>query len=464
MTSFAPPILLSVALSLIPAGTKAVAQTDDAPGRWKLETLTLAEGKHYRGVVLEESPESIEFAEIVQPVGKPMHAVIRGVPRPLARKLQRLEGPEHQELVARFARFRHRAVIEAGRLEEVELEANDSGGAAVLLYDGPWFTLTSTAGDEPTRRCVVRIEQMFRAYRTLLPPRVQQPQRLSVVLYGSLDDYRQRLRRLDLALDNAAFYWPKERTIFAGSDLNLFAQRLSQVRREHEQVRQAYAKLDAQHDAAMNALNAELKAAGFSAADATAEIRQRRATWKAEMDEALTANAERQRTNERKFADVTGQMFTRLTHEAFHAYLGTFVFPPDEQHVPRWLNEGLAQVFEGGQLDGDSLRLDAPDRERLKRLRADVAQQPLPLAQLLTAQEREFLGPHGTESSQRHYLYAWGLAHYLTFHESLLASPRLGEYVTSAAQRMDPIERFEKLAGRPLAEFERQWRAAMAPP
>src|SRR6185503_12968589 len=95
-------------------------------------------------------------------------------------------------------------------------------------------------------RCVMRIEQLFRAYRTLLPPRSGPSQPLAVMLYGSLDDYRQRLRLLHLSLDNAAFYSPRERTIFAGSDLNLFAQRLAQVRRDHEQVRQTYAKLDGQ--------------------------------------------------------------------------------------------------------------------------------------------------------------------------------------------------------------------------
>jgi len=453
---------LSIPLSLVLFCNVVVAQTDAPPGRWKLETLTLEGGKQYRGVVQEESKESIEFAEIIQPAGKPMHAVIRGVPRSLVQKLQRLDEAAHQELVARFAQFRHRAVIEAGRLEAVQLRSENRDGTSVLVYAGPWFTLTSTADDEQTRRCVVRIEQLFRAYRTLLPPRSGPSPPLAVMLYGSLDDYRQRLRLLHLSLDNAAFYSPRERTILAGSDLNLFAQRLAQVRREHEQVRQTYAKLDSQFPETMVSLNADLRAAGFSEADAAAEIRQRRATWKAQMEEALAANAERQRTNERKFGEVTGQMFTRLGHEAFHAYLDTFVYPSSplgDKHVPRWLNEGLAQVFETGQLDGDSLRIDAPDRGRLKRLREDMSQQPLPLAQLLTAEEREFLGPHDAAASQRHYLYAWGLAWHLTFQENLLGSPRLDEYV-AAALPDDRLARFEKLVGRPLAEFENEWRTA----
>jgi hypothetical protein len=179
------------------------------------------------------------------------------------------------------------------------------------------------------------------------------------------------------------------------------------------------------------------------------------------MDSTLVANQQRQRTNEQKFAAVTGQMFARLNHEAFHAYLDTFVYPHDQHHVPRWLNEGLAQVFETGQLDGDSLRIDAPDRDRLARLKADLAAQPLPLAQLLTAEEREFLGPHGNRSSARHYLYAWGLAYYLAFDERLLGTSRLDDYVAADAAELEPLARFEKLVGQPSGTFERQWRAAM---
>ena len=66
-------------------------------------------------------------------------------------------------------------------------------------------------------------------------------------------------------------------------------------------------------------------------------------------------------------------MFVRLFHEAFHAYLENYVYPQTDHDVPRWLNEGLAQVFEGGQLESGSLRLDAPDTARLKLLQEDFA-------------------------------------------------------------------------------------------
>jgi hypothetical protein len=437
------------------------AQAPEPPGRWQLETLTLQDGTVYRGLVLAQHTDEIEFAEILQPPGKSMYAVVRGVPRVAAARLEVLGDGEHAQLEARFASFRHRAVVEAGRMEQVALREAAGGAAAELLYEGPSFRLLSTAGDEATRRCVVRIEQMFRSYRTLLPPRVSEAPRLTIALYGSFDEYRSRLRGLDLALENAAFYSARERTIFAGSDLNVFIERLQQTRRSHDQVRQTYDRLDTEHSQSLARLRSQLKAAGFSDAEATDEIRQRRATFQFEMNQALAANSQQQRANEQKFAEVTEQMFRRLAHEALHAWLDTHVYPHGQCDVPRWLNEGLAQAFEVAQYDGDSLRIDAPDRQRLGRLQAELRARPLPLADLLLAEEREFLGPHGQTDTQRHYLYAWGLAWHLAFQEHLLASPRLDEYVARSSVDLDPIARFERLTGQSLAQFERRWRAAM---
>jgi hypothetical protein len=428
----------------------------DAPGRWKLETVTLQDQSQLRGLIQAESPGEIDFAQIIQPPGKPMYAVIHGIPREKIAKIERLGEAEHLALFERFALFRNRAVIEAGRMDQLALTSQTADGTRVLHYAGPWFELVSSADDEQTRRCLVRIEQLFRAYRTLLPPRVDQPRRLRVELFGSLDQYRDRLRERRLDLENAAFYSSREATIFAASDLNLFAERLAQVRRQHEQVRADLEKIDMGHGDRLATLADELRKAGFTQDEITAELRQRKASWKKELERALATNLQRLRSAEDKFHAVTSNMFRSLAHESFHAWLDTYVYPHDQHDVPRWLNEGLAQVFESGQLDGDSLRLDAPDKDRLAALRADLASgQPLRLAQLLTASERQFLGPHAGTTPQRHYL---------TFRHNLLASGKLDQYVAPASRDLDPIARFAALAGQPLAEFESAWRAAMTAP
>jgi hypothetical protein len=456
-------LTFSVALALLLAhqANSQDSPADDPPGRWQFETITLRDQTKLSGLVQAIGETEIDFAQIVQPPGRPMYAVIRGIPRSEVQQIERLDEAARLRLFERLATFRNRAVIEAGRLSELKLTAHSDGGRQTRHYEGPWFTLVSTADDEQTRRCLVRIEQLFRAYRTLLPPRANQ-QPLAVRLYGSLDEYRSRLEELSLGIDNAAFYVPRERTILAASELGVFARRLAQVRREHEQIRKDLAKLDTAHPLRMSAVADELKAAGFSPDEIAAELRQRRAGWKKELETTLAANLQRERSAERKFDDVTAAMFRSLAHESFHAWVDAFVFPHDRHDVPRWLNEGLAQVFECGQLDGESLRLDAPDKQRLRALQADLkTAAPLSLAQVLTARERQFLGPHAGGSPQRHYLYAWGLAWYLTFEGNLLASERLNEYVANSAQEIDPIARFERLTGRPLAEFETAWRTAM---
>ena len=70
--------------------------------------------------------------------------------------------------------------------------------------------------------------------------------------------------------------------------------------------------------------------------------------------------------------------------------------------MPHWLNEGLAQIFEAGQVEADSLRIDAPDRTRLTQLQDDLqSERPLTIQEVLLADEQEFLNPASNRSAQR---------------------------------------------------------------
>jgi hypothetical protein len=439
--------------------------SDLRPGQWALETLRLVNGGEYRGLVQAKREREYDFAEIVQPPGEPMYAVLRGVPLDTVAEVVRLPSDEHQKLAERFAKFRNRAVIEAGRIDEVDWHLQTRDGVAYRVYRGDWFELWSTTDDEPTRRCVVRLEQIFRAYRTVLPPRAQSRGLLQVYIYGSLEEYRARLRQLDLSIENAAFYAPNERMIVAGSELTNFGRRLNEMRAKSTEVQRKYVALDRRFTQGLTTLSGELKAKGFSADEIATELSHRKANWKGEMKAALDGVQVAQRQNEAKFADVTNQMFARLYHEAFHAYLDHFVYPHQQHHVPRWLNEGLAQVFESGQLEGDMLRIDAPSRSRLLALRNDFQKLGrFPLSEMLIAADQPFLVPHAYQSGQgdeRMYLYAWGLAWHLAFQHDALESSALELYLDSDSQHVDPIPRFEALVGKQLPRFEDQWRESI---
>lgn len=436
---------------------------NDSIGAWKLEELRTKEGKVYKGLVQDEREHDLDFAEIVQPAGKPMFAVLRWVKQREVLKLTRLPEAEHEQLKKRFEQFRLRALIEAGKMEDLLLKTEESGGQKHHLYDGPWFRVDSTTDEETTRRCVVRIEQIFQAYRMVLPPKGRPQETLRVRLYGSLDEYRAELRRLKLNISNPAFYSTRERTILAGSDLDTYSRHLAEIRRDHEQVRKDWQQRDADFQKLLPDEIQKLKAAGFTQNEINDEINLRKARWKEQLAVKYAQLTEVDRRNDGKFAEVTAQMFAQLYHEAFHAWLDNFVYAKSRKNVPRWLNEGLAQVFESGRLDGQSLRLDAPAPQRLALLQADLKRNPWPLAELLNAENPPFLEGHtrDNQAADRTYAYTWGLAWYLAFHEQKLGGAALDQFVSPAAAELSPIERFEKFTGKKLPQFEQEWRRAM---
>ncbi len=181
------------------------------------------------------------------------------------------------------------------------------------------------------------------------------------------------------------------------------------------------------------------------------------------MDQLQRSIDARQRRNVALLEEQSQRLFARLYHEAFHAYLENFVYPREDYDVPRWLNEGLAEVFEAGIVEGENLRVDAPLREALTRLKTDLRASPLPLEQVFSADHRAFLVAHDDSgaASARHYAYAWGLAYYLCFEKHILGSAELDRYVSRESTALAPARRFERLVGEPLGKFERRWRSYM---
>ena len=112
-------------------------------------------------------------------------------------------------------------------------------------------------------------------------------------------------------------------------------------------------------------------------------------------------------------------------------------------------------MFETGRVESGTLRIDAPNRDALKTLQADLkGNSPLRLATLLSTDAKEFLAE---DDSQRHYACSWGLAYCLTFRLGVLGDKALDRYVAPEHPE-SPVDRFEKLVDMPFDEFERRWR------
>lgn len=452
--------LLIVSASGIAHGQESLPTAGD----WPLERVKLTDGKSYQGLIESEAPSAIEFAEVRRNPGRPMNLVIRSIDRQDIESWERLPVAEQKTLRERIEQFRHRAGIEALRMGDLNVSALSRDGVLYWQYRGNWFSLESTADEQTTRRAIVRIEQVFLAYRQILPPRSQPLQRLQIMLFGETDQYRVFLRGLGLEISNPAFFLANFNLIVAGSDMNRFVAEMSKVRRQHQAVLE---ELDAQTAGAaarLKQLGDQLRAAGIPEDERQKVLKAETRKWEDQKKEVRQRIALVERKNAARFDEVAGQMFTRLYHEAFHAYLENYVYPQQRFDVPRWLNEGLSQTFESAFIEADSLRIDAPNQRVLAALQNDMkGASPLPLIELLEADAGTFLAAHqgSLSNSSRLYLYSWGLAYYLAFVEPKLNTDAFASYIDPRYRDLAPVERFEALVGMPLGEFEPRWRAAM---
>lgn len=463
---FAPKRIAALLLGLLVFSPPFLSAQPPQPAsdEWPLETIRLKDNRSLRGLVQSQRDGEIEFIEIVRPPGKPMFGILHPFQADEVESLTMLPPPEHDTLSRRFEQFRHRAMIEAGRMESLEFEAIERAEQKWLVYRGPWFTLESTADDETTRRCVVRIEQTFRAFRMLWPPRIYDARNLRVVLLGSMDEYRTYLGTYGLEIENPAYFSLAQNQIVAGSDLSQYSSELARVRAQNEATRQSYLELGKELPARLSELARELRTRGYDRNEIRDELNARRAAWQTELKAMERKLAEINRRNDARFADVTAEMFRRLSHEAFHAYLENYLYPHERHDFPRWLNEGLAQIFENAQLEAGALRVDAPPPDLLGSLQAHLQQEEGPLLEpFIRNEDAQFAPQHGRREVDRHYVYAWGLAYYLSFEHHLLRGDRLDDFVAPVHQRTarETVARFEALTGTKLPEFEVQWRTAM---
>jgi hypothetical protein len=432
---------------------------------WEFDQIELTSGGTLQGLIVNDEPHrDLEVIEVRRPPGKPMYLVVLPIDRAKVKSIRRLTDADRARLRKRLDKFIHRAAIESRRMDDITLPFEMREDVKTWQYQGNGFWLESTADEETTQRAAVRIEQIFSAYRQILPPRRTSKRRLKILLFGSEEQYASFLRGLGLEIANPAFFAADFNVVAAGSNVSRFMQNLQTVRAEHKKTRK---QLDAQWKempTRLAAFGEQLRKSGIPENERKIVISAEQRTWQERRQRLTDEIARADRRNASKLDQVTQEMFARLNHEAFHAYLDNYVFPHQDFDVPRWLNEGLALTFESGQIDAGTLRIDAPNRSALQALQTDLnSGAPLNLAELLIADPEAFLPAHrgGAGKAARLYAYSWGLAYYLTFEKSLLDSDNFSEFIAPSENQESPIARFEKFVGMPLDEFEREWRTAI---
>jgi hypothetical protein len=444
---------------------------------WPTERVELTDGRVLRGLIEDQSQGHLNFLEVRRNPGRPPSLIGHFLAKKDVAKVDRLPEEARAELARRLDSVKSRAAIEAGRVQNVQLEPIDRDGERIWSYTGPWFRIEAALAPWEVRTVVVRLEQMFRGFEQVLGATARGPagprREISILVFGDHRRYAAFLRRQGLPIKNPAFFDPALMQVVVSSDLARLHQSKDAIDEDHARRRRELFPDDRAILAkALENLDAELTESGLNEAErerikslALARRRLEQASFDREVQLA-------DRKNRDEIYKERQALQQRLFHEAFHAFAEQQLrLHPDARPgpsdnaapLPLWLAEGLAQIFESAVFETDDLlRIDAPDAERLARLQEDLASSaaPLRLSELLVADQGNFLVPHDAsgQTSARHYLYAWGVAYYLAFEQAGLSATELREY---AADRADPLAAFERLAGAPLPDFEAQWRQAI---
>jgi len=454
-------LLATAAMTAMAAATAAPPswRAADELAHWPKDRVELRGGKQCEGWIESEDAGWVRLIAVEHPPGRRPYAVIRLLPRAEIVRIDRTDPSLRAAVIQRIEGLRHRAQIEAARLETIELTLDSDREPPRYVYRGDWFTLECATSEPMARRLAAALEQAFTAFQHVLPPRTEPTTRLSILVFGDWRQYDDQLRRLGVRIANPACFVPSANQVLAGTPFGRLEAEAAKVEAANAERQQEIDALRRDVPRVLAALNDRLKADGMPDDERRQAVNHRRMKLQREIDAQQQALAAARRENQVRIDQEVAAAVRRLNHEAFHAYLENYVFPADAADVPLWLNEGLAQAFEAAVGDGFVLRLDAPNPAAVVLLAAEAREDRLlPLGELLAAGPKEFLaGPE----TQRFYAYAWALVHYLAFERECLDPEALARYVARPAEPNATgtiRERFERLVGADWDDIERDWR------
>ena len=446
----------AVVLTLAASASGPARQPAPGGDDWKYDVVYRKKGEPFKGLVQEQNADYVEITIVQRQPGRPTILMKEAVPRREVDRIELLDPKDRDVLHKRLDTLRKERVLLAARLKLLDpgSKAVTDASDGVSLKPMPWppeprrsalgyqsthFRLISSAREEFAQLAAIELEQVYGAYARYLPPRTN-AQPTTILLTASFAEYQAFVRGQGQNFINPAFFDPAKNQVVCGSDLQRLCDDLEKVRDFHAKRQKELADEEA-----------DLKAA-----------------YKNKVPPALldpiVNERERIKLAEKRNTDGYHQerlrLFRRLYHEAFHAYLNTFVYPPAEGEMPRWFNEGLAQIFEKAIFEVGELRIGHAEKEQVEAVRKALAHDTLPpVAELLRSGPRQFLVAHTSEMQRadRFYLASWGLASYLTFERRVLGTKALDEYVRSLKRGTEPVEAFTTLVGQPLPQFEKDY-------
>ncbi len=439
-------------LALAPAVIVYAAEQPAAAPEWKFDVLHLKSGTTVRGMLVKETATQFVFQDVRRKPGRATVVFFTQFAKNDVSEIDRLKPAERAVLAARLKALDRSGQGEKHRMEELVLQPApwDKKPKGALSYSSDHFVLVSNAPEEVVRRAAVRLEQIYAAYTRILPPLSASSlnggtgdglRPTTIYLFPTIAEYQGMLKEQGINILNPAYYDPARNQVVCASDVQRLGEDLAQARKQYQGWRQQLREKEAE-------LGKLYKG------KVPPSLLQPIFDGRRRLDLA-------EDKNNRVFEAATQRLFRTLYHEAFHAYLASSVYPPSETAVPRWLNEGLAQIFETAILEAGELRVGHADPERLAQVQVAVrGGELLALAEVLKSGAKQFVVAHATEraAADRHYLASWALAFYLTFERRLLGTKQLDQYVQAVQRGGTPITPFGAPVRQPVPDFEKEFR------
>jgi len=334
------------------------------------------------------------------------------------------------------------------------------------------FTVISNADPEFLKKAAYRLGRVFSAYKQHFGVDRAPDTKFKVLIFNSMAEYSQYAN----GLKNPAFYSPRSKEIVAGCDIAAMDVEVKRIRESHAEltkrlndwkaaVKDARAKVQAFVSRVYEIVNRGGKGATADGQAALDELKFEQQQWqlkigefekKIEQTQAEIAALDRR--NDLIFNEKTKSMFATMYHEGFHAFADGFLFDEGlSRHMPRWLNEGLAQHFELGRLEGNSFVLGAEDRARMAMLRQFKKENALaPLEDVLSNNPKDFLvhASSNIENSARNYLQSWLLVQVLDQNKRLTRQ-HLQNFISDLSAGRKAIDALPSLSGMPNAELQK---------
>jgi hypothetical protein len=444
------------ALAILVIATGLLAADTPGNDEWKYDVVHRKRGQPLRGLVVKQGA-TIQIRCISRKPGSPTVVFTENVSRADVSRLQLLSDADREKLQQRLDSLKREREVLAAHLRSLDPKIKRPGKSSdtfdlrpadwpgdskikALGYQSSHFRLIANCRPELVELAAIHLEQVYAAYARSLPPRTTSASTTTILLTRSLGEYQAIAKSRKLNLFNPAFYDPKENQVVCGSDLERLRDELQKVRKHHEELR---AKIKDNRAEMMKVYRGKVpKELLAPLADAEKRI------------------GAREKDNDETFVAARQRLFTRLYHEAFHAYLNTYVYPAREGPLPHWFNEGLAQIFETAIVEVGELRVGHADGARLAAVRKSLASGTLlPLADLLRSTPKQFQVAHLSDQriSDRYYLASWALAFHLTFEKRLLGTKALDDYVHALKRGTDVLLAFRDLVGQPLPQFEKKY-------